>query len=61
MLAEKWENYATALANVSNDDLIEKLQSIGNSENIDSAQSACVLLGRDTRYFKFDFIFYYFC
>ena len=49
MLSEKWEKYATDIANVTNDDLIEKLMSIGNLENIDKKENACVLVARDTR------------
>ena len=49
MLAEKWESYATQLANVSNDDLMKKLEAIAELEKIDINQNATVLLARDTR------------
>ena len=50
MLIEKWESYATQLANVSNDDLVQALVTIIKIEKLDISQNAVVLLGRDTRY-----------
>ena len=49
MLAEKWESYATQLANVENDGLVKKLQNIIENESIKVEENATVFLARDTR------------
>jgi len=49
MLEASWENIATNLANVQDNDLISMLIHISMEENIDLSVPATVITGRDTR------------
>ena len=46
---EKWESYATQLANVNNDDLVKSLENIIEIEKLNNNHNAVILLARDTR------------
>ncbi|KAF7694189.1 phosphoacetylglucosamine mutase isoform X1 [Silurus meridionalis] len=49
MVTPAWEGYATQLANADQDDLCAVLKGIVESEGVDMAQAASVIIGRDTR------------
>ncbi|KAK0055316.1 phosphoacetylglucosamine mutase [Biomphalaria pfeifferi] len=49
MMPIAWEKYATSLANVSDDKLVDVLQEIAKLECIDVTKPATVSIGRDTR------------
>lgn len=49
MLVQKWEGYATLLANSTEEDLPRHLQTIVTDEKIDLSTSSQVTIGRDTR------------
>lgn len=49
MIAPTWEGYATQLANVEDEDLLNALKDIIAKEEVDMSQEANVFVGRDTR------------
>lgn len=51
MVTQKWEGYATRLANAEQDDLLAVLKDVIEKEAINMSQEANVFVGKDTRYF----------
>lgn len=49
MLEASWENIATKLANVQDDEVVSEIKKIIKENNIDTTFSASVVIGRDTR------------
>nr|XP_002119184.1 phosphoacetylglucosamine mutase [Ciona intestinalis] len=49
MLTQSWEELATSLANVTNDELIKEMKKIVDSQNIQLSNEASVFIARDTR------------
>ncbi|XP_068198391.1 phosphoacetylglucosamine mutase isoform X1 [Antennarius striatus] len=49
MLSQKWEGFATQLANSEQDDFLTALKDVVEKESIDMSQEGSVFVGRDTR------------